>query len=231
MTLTGSIESAEHQYKKILEEFFISEYGDRNISSHGLGHHRRVWGYAKKLISILNESGYIDDNCIPFKLIIACYLHDIGMSIDPGVNHGFHSKVLCNRFLVKNNLPENDYRDVLQAVHNHDNKEYKDSLTSFDLLTILSVADDLDAFGFTGIYRYSEIYLIRGISHRDIGKLILANATGRFENFKRHFGFSKVLLEEQEKKFPANKKRRMNIRFMAAIFYILLNIIVRLKIA
>ena len=33
-----------------------------------------------------------------------------------------------------------------------------------DLLTVLSVADDLDAFGFTGIYRYSEIYLTRGIN-------------------------------------------------------------------
>ena len=31
-----------------------------------------------------------------------------------------------------------------------------------ELLTILSVADDLDAFGFSGIFRYSEIYLIRG---------------------------------------------------------------------
>ena len=33
--------------------------------------------------------------------------------------------------------------------------------------TILSVADDLDAFGFTGIYRYLEIYLTRGINPED----------------------------------------------------------------
>ena len=38
-----------------------------------------------------------------------------------------------------------------------------------NLLTILSVADDLDAFGFIGIYRYSEIYLTRGIDPEKIG--------------------------------------------------------------
>jgi hypothetical protein len=32
------------------------------------------------------------------------------------------------------------------------------------MLTILSVADDLDAFGYIGIYRYIEIYLERGIN-------------------------------------------------------------------
>ena len=38
-----------------------------------------------------------------------------------------------------------------------------------DLLTILSVSDDLDAFGYIGIYRYTEIYLTRGIDPEKIG--------------------------------------------------------------
>ena len=41
---------------------------------------------------------------------------------------------------------------------------------------MLSVADDLDAFGFTGIYRYSEIYLMRGINPNQLGHLIIENA-------------------------------------------------------
>ena len=58
-----------------------------------------------------------------------------------------------------------------------------------DLLNILSVADDLDAFGYTGIYRYSEIYLTRGISPKEIGNLIRENASRRYHNFEKIFGF------------------------------------------
>jgi len=55
---------------------------------------------------------------------------------------------------------------------------------------VLSVADDLDAFGYTGIFRYSEIYLERKISFREIGIRIRENARNRFENFEKHFIFS-----------------------------------------
>ena len=85
------------------------------------------------------------------------------MSVDPGVKHGKHSRDLCQRFLMENNLPENDFTDVLEAIENHDNKDYSGNTIQNDLLTILSISDDLDAFGITGIYRYSEIYLTRGI--------------------------------------------------------------------
>ena len=52
------------------------------------------------------------------------------------------------------------------------------------ILKILSVADDLDAFGSTGISRYIEIYQARGIPKESIGYAILENAAFRFENFK-----------------------------------------------
>ena len=38
-----------------------------------------------------------------------------------------------------------------------------------EILSILSVADDLEAIGVIGIYRYSEIYLKRGISMVNLG--------------------------------------------------------------
>jgi HD superfamily phosphodiesterase len=188
MNIVSHIESAEHRFKQILEEFFISVYNEKSLPSHGIEHHRRVWGYARELvISIENHNISIDPD-LPENLIIACYLHDIGMSVDHGIKHGHHSKELCIEFLRKNHLEENSYKNLLSAIENHDNKEYRTSAQKYDLLTILSVADDMDAFGFIGIYRYSEIYLARGISLKEIGSLILRNAGKRFDNFKRTFG-------------------------------------------
>jgi HD superfamily phosphodiesterase len=188
MNIVSHIESAEHRFKQILEEFFISVYNEKSLPSHGIEHHRRVWGYARELIISLE---YLNISIVPDlaeNLIIACYLHDIGMSVDHGIKHGHHSRELGIGFLNKNHLEVTKYKNLLSSIENHDNKEYLTSAQKYDLLTILSVADDLDAFGFIGIYRYSEIYLARGISLKEIGSLILKNAEKRFDNFKRTFG-------------------------------------------
>ena len=201
MNLTGTIETAEHQFKQILEEFFIGVYDEKALTSHGIEHHRRVWSYAKELFALLAERNIIRDSTLPFKLIIASYLHDIGMSIDPGIRHGQYSRDLCKQFLDQNHFPLNDFQDVLTAIENHDRKDYVGITSVNDLLTILSVADDLDAFGFTGIFRYSEIYLTRGIYPEDIGHLIKENAGKRFNNFIKTFGFSDELVQKHEKRY------------------------------
>jgi hypothetical protein len=188
MNLTGTIESAEKQYKQILEEFFISVYHEKSLSSHGIDHHRRVWNYAKEFLNLVPFKDKVNTPNLPSKLIVACYLHDVGMSIDPGVKHGKHSRDLCLQFLIKNNLAENDWHDVLETIENHDNKDYKVSTSQDDLLTFLSVSDDLDAFGLTGVYRYIEIYLAREIGSDRIGYMIRENAQKRYDNFIRTFG-------------------------------------------
>ena len=53
MNLTGTIESAEREYKQILEDFFISVYDEKSLTSHGIDHHRRVWNYAKDLFRLI----------------------------------------------------------------------------------------------------------------------------------------------------------------------------------
>jgi hypothetical protein len=201
MNLSSRIESAELQFKQILEDFFVSVYNDESPPSHGLDHHRRVWNYARELLTCSDEQ-VITDTSLPEKLIIASYLHDIGMSVDPGIKHGHHSKDLCRKFLKCHHLDERNYADLLIAIENHDDKEYTTSSASgqYDLLTILSVSDDLDAFGFVGIYRYSEIYLTRGINHLELGHLILKNATQRFNNFINVFGsIDSVALKQKER--------------------------------
>ena len=201
MNLTFTIESAESQFKQILEEFFIAVYSDKSISSHGIDHHRRVWSYSKELLLLIPPENNLQIQYVPSKLIIACYMHDIGISVDSGIKHGIHSKNLCIQFLVKNNLDENDYYDVLDAIENHDNKDYSSNRSVNFLLKILSLADDLDAFGFTGIYRFAEIYLTRGIDPEKIGYQITDNAEKRFSNFVRTFGFGEEIVEKHKKRY------------------------------
>ncbi|HNY14760.1 MAG TPA: hypothetical protein PKI12_04420, partial [Bacteroidales bacterium] len=69
------------------------------------------------------------------------------------------------------------------------------------LFLMLSVADDLDAFGETGIERYQEIYLARGIKPEDIGPLILENAARRFRNFETSFSQYPQLIEKYRKSY------------------------------
>jgi hypothetical protein len=201
MNLTALIESAELMFMQILEDYFVTVYDERNLFSHGLDHHRRVWCYAKELLFLPLKQVKAIPSCQPSKLIIACYLHDSGMSVEPGPRHGKHSREFCLQFLENNNLSAHNYEDVLDAIENHDRKDYSSSGARNDLLTLLSVADDLDAFGFTGIYRYSEIYLKRGIVPEQIGPLIIENAARRCENFERIFETKGEYVRYHHKRF------------------------------
>jgi HD superfamily phosphodiesterase len=201
MKLTASVESAEIQLKKILEQFFVSRYDENSLPSHGIDHHRRVWKYASELLLLLAENNLIDDRSLPYKLIVACYLHDIGMTVERGVRHGRHSMELCKRFLSENNLNDVEYAEALAAIENHDSKEYRTTGNKYDILTILSVADDLDAFGFAGIFRYAEIYLARGNDKRDIATKIVENAAIRYVNFENKFRFSSDLIQKQRQRY------------------------------
>ncbi len=201
MNLTASIESAELRFKQILEDFFVSVYDDKNLLSHGIDHHRRVWCYGKTILSVPLRKHNSAPVCNPSKLIIACFLHDIGMSVETGPRHGKHSRELCLQFLEKNKLNEDDYHDLLDTIGNHDKKDYTSESERNDLLTVLSVADDLDAFGFTGIYRYSEIYLTRGISPYKLGHLILENAKNRFDNLEKTFDSRNAFVQKQRKRY------------------------------
>lgn len=201
MNLTDAIESAELRFRQILEEFFISVYDEESLPSHGIDHHRRVWSYSKELLLLFNDSFSTGIYQLTSNLLIASYLHDIGMSAETGVRHGKHSMDICSRFLRNNNLPVDEYQDALTAIENHDRKDYRDDTPANDLLKILSVADDLDAFGFTGIFRYSEIYLTRGTDPREIGKMINENAGKRFDNFLATYGFSDSLVQKHRKRY------------------------------
>jgi hypothetical protein len=197
MKQADAILSAETKFKSRLEEFFRKTWGSTPLYSHDIDHHRRVWKYCKELLVITEPEETSAD-----KLIIASFLHDIGMSIDPGFRHGSLSSELCRSFLSENDLDAVGFRDLLEAIEFHDEKEYRHKLSeSNPILRILSASDDLDAFGYTGIYRYLEIYLKRGISRPEIGFMIRENASGRFGQFLSQFGNFPDLVEKHRKRY------------------------------
>jgi hypothetical protein len=201
MLLSEKIIYSETKYKKILEEFFSGIFSVSFLPSHGIEHHHRVWHYVKEILQCLDENGFETDQILTDKLIITCFLHDSGMAIDSGFRHGVEGRKLCERFLHSNSLSLIEFSDVLNAIEYHDNKEYVSPNQPDDLLTILTVADDLDAFGFIGIYRYLEIYLERNKPVNELGTLIIENCMNRFNHFLRTYGFNSSLVEKHSKRY------------------------------
>jgi hypothetical protein len=201
MNLNSQIESSETRLKQILENYFVSEFGERELPSHGLAHHRRVWNYCKEIANILYNKGLSFSDHFFYNLIVAAYLHDIGMIVDSGPRHGKHSREMCNHFLRLNQLSIDSFNEALEAVEFHDRKDYNPSDNKINLLTILSLADDLDAFGFTGIFRYAEIYLLRNIGFEDLGSFIMDNASARFNHFIKIIGYQDSIVEKHKKRY------------------------------
>lgn len=141
------------------------------------------------------------DKSLPSSLIIACYLHDLGMAVDPGPKHGHLSAELCREFLAQNNLDEKEFPGLLEAIINHDNKEYRGKFTGNDLLTLLCISDDLDALSYAGIYRYTEIYSVRGIGMERIGSAIRDNALGRYRHFAETFPNDEKITARHRKRY------------------------------
>lgn len=182
MNCSGLVLQEEKRSLRSVEAFFNEIWGDTNLPSHDLNHHRRVWNYAKEVLIYFEK---VKMNPVFIRnLLIACYFHDAGMSVERGVRHGCHSRRIVEKYLSINNLNESDYSDALDAIKNHDKKEYYDGSEGNAVLKILSVADDLDAFGSIGIMRYMEIYRERGVPENRIAGSILGNAAARFANFE-----------------------------------------------
>lgn len=195
-----TIQSVENSLKQPIESFFLSVYPSSYLISHGLEHHRRVWEYAKEIIS---TSGYKTDIDLQFlrELIVACFFHDIGMAINHGINHGVTSLEKTTEFMKFSLMNPSEYPDTLKAIEYHDDKDYSAPAKTNRILDILSIADDLDAFGFTGIIRYTDIYLRRGVKPDDLGIMIRKNALRRFENFLRNGNLFETYIKKHTERF------------------------------
>lgn len=209
--LAEYIKLAEDKWNPSIYTFLHSLYRDVHLPSHDVSHHERVWGYAKEL---LTHTYAIAPTSHPFveQALVASMFHDTGLTVDHGERHGNHSKVLCEQFLSQYpqlTLPNAD--DTLYAIEHHDDKSLKQSVgfgsgTSLPLVDLVSSADDLDAFGLVGVFRYLEIYALREIPVEKIPCKVIPNLSNRFENFNRKFSAFPCLIERHRNRFLETKR-------------------------
>ena len=175
------------------------------LPSHDHLHHHRVWEFAKSILYAQRENGLTVSAELIDQLIIAVFFHDTGLTITADERHGQESRKLCEAYFRDHAVPTPpELESILQAIEHHDDKSYHTdggSRTVPGLLQILSGADDLDALGRIGIYRYAEIYQLRGIPNEEIPGRVLGNVRDRYASFRESFRSISELTVRQEERY------------------------------
>lgn len=177
----------QEKWGKLVFPYLEELYKGHWLPSHDIAHHQRVWQNACQLIKLAGTNLINEDRYFAEKLFLACYFHDTGLLRDQSEYHGRESRIICEKFLSdKNGLIYFDLRELLEAIEKHDDKNYdtRPAVHEANLRKILSLADDMDAFGAIGVYRYIEIYLMRDIKETVMAERILQNAAKRYAHFK-----------------------------------------------
>ncbi len=182
------IDDTEKKWLNELYGYVKDLFSTCPVPSHDQDHHFRVWKYAAEFLRELAATGREVTHQDAENLIISCFFHDTGMIRENGPGHGNASREICEVYLNATTLAVHNRSVILQAVENHDDKSYHTSPALYsdkglNISGTLAICDDLDAYGLTGVYRYAEIYILRGIPMEDLGLKIMANLSGRFANF------------------------------------------------
>ncbi len=192
------INDADTRYRSILREECRKLFGSIQMPSHDHLHHERVWENASMLLGRLYEASLVTDPHFPDKAIIAAFFHDTGLTLNRGAYHGRDSRQLCSMFLEESDLSAEDRQEILDAVEKHDDKEYQALSDPASLSALISVADDMDAFGETGIERYAEIYAMRGVPADEMPLMIIANVRSRLRHLENTYHMFPDIIAEQQ---------------------------------
>jgi HD superfamily phosphodiesterase len=211
MNFTELSNYINHNYSAKLYQYLKELFSENPLPSDDQEHHLRVWKYAERICYELAKTNIKVKEDDLEALIIACFFHDAGLSTSHGEDHGREGKILCEKFLDSNKISTARRFDILEAVHNHDDKRYPTikNITlgkKLNILSVLSIADDLDAFGIIGVYRYSEIYLLRSIHMEDLGLKVIANLSGRFNHFMSNCSSFPELVKEHAPRYSETEK-------------------------
>lgn len=198
------IGQAEENWLGALYTYAWELYQSTYLPSHDHSHHLRVWNISKDVLrEIATHSSTVTLDRVEGVLIAALF-HDLGMVQSTREDHGSLGRELCaSWFSESGHTPPRGFDSVLDAIEMHDRKESRNVSKEGGtpgILEILSVADDLEAMGIIGIYRYAEIYLLRGIPMEDLGWRILDNAEHRIRNLSS-LGFCPGLIGQYKKQF------------------------------
>jgi hypothetical protein len=178
----------EEKWWPRIEAFFAEKFKGLFIPSHDFTHHTRTWIYSKQILAALSANPQVFNKAFITDTFWASMFHDIGLTESTKEDHGKISVELFREFIHKQEFTDiADIERVKHAIQYHDDKNYSTGV-DFSFSTpyhVLTIADDLDAFGYIGVYRYIEIYLLRGMSCEQIAANVCVNLDKRFLNFSR----------------------------------------------
>jgi len=187
--LTSIIQAAEDRWLDRLYWHIKDSYKQARLPSHDQDHHLRVWNISKQILRVLVDRCPMDAERIEGVLIAAMF-HDLGMVKSHREDHGQLGAEMCRDWFRESGTetPPN-LDEILEAIEKHDQKEegaYPDLLPGQApaIWSVVSIADDLEAMGAIGVYRYLEIYLRRGIAPDELGSRVLHNAGQRYRKLE-----------------------------------------------
>jgi hypothetical protein len=210
------IRKTEEKYLQALTEACTFRFASVHLPSHDQVHHRRVWSFAKMLLQQAAKSNIPISEADIERLIIAVFFHDQGMSESLSKEHGQMSRKACKEYFRERETPPG-FEAVLDAVEAHDRKDYQPEAirkNEFNLQKFLNIADDLDAFGVVGAYRYAEIYLLRSMAVNQLPDAVSENLQVRFQHFANTFASDSVFVKAQNQRYMAarNYFRDLNMQ-------------------
>ena len=205
--INNLIAEVEQQWLSLLYNHCRKTFEGCFIPSHDHYHHYRVWHFARQLFSALDHAGKCPPTAKIEQAIISVFFHDLGLSRTLEENHGAESRDMCIDFFRSNKLPyPGGFDEILHAIEKHDEKSVIQATPGgaagkYGLLNILRTCDDLDAFGYTGIYRYAEIYMLRGITDDILAERVLPNLANRYQNFSAASRELAAFAREQDSRY------------------------------
>lgn len=195
------IRQAEDRWLDLLYSNAKRLFRSNTLPSHDHTHHMRVWNLSKTLLREIATFNSGIERSLVEGVLVAAFFHDLGMVSSTREDHGRLSREYCEQWFRDSGCKHpGRFEEILRAIELHDRKEEK-IYESFEpgrtpeILAILSVADDLEALGTIGIYRYAEIYLRRDIPLKELGRRVLSNASRRFQKLEIACGLCADLLD------------------------------------
>lgn len=199
--------SVEEAWLEDVTSFVKDLFKDIYLPSHDHSHHLRTWKASKLImreIAVFNVS--ITEEFVEAALLASLF-HDTGISETRGIAHGTKGKNIYLKFITENHPGEPAmHQQIARAIEMHDQKTESIFIPFHwdrppDLLTMISIADDMDAMGTIGIYRYAEIYLHRGTPLKSLGMTLLENISIRYNNFSKASTLVPSLINKTKPKF------------------------------
>ncbi|MCD6597378.1 MAG: HD domain-containing protein [Bacteroidales bacterium] len=192
MDVLQDILQTEQKWKTQLILHVRNIFKNTWLPSHDERHSIRVWEFAKTLLIELEKNHIFYSFEEIEELIIASFFHDSGMSLTLEPEHGKYSRQICNTFLSEKTVISSDRKHkILDAIELHDDKSYRKEtfLNPKGILALLCIADDMDAFGRIGIYRFWEINVLRNIPINKMSSKIINSLESRMNYFSSIFPF------------------------------------------